>query len=62
MPCTLLYGSDDTTAYRPPTPRLQQLSSRLRVLEAAGGHHIAVQDPAVVAAALSDVLARTATS
>ena len=56
MPCTLLYGTDDTTAYRPPTHRLDQLNSRLRVLEIAGGHHVAVQDPAVVAEALSDVL------
>ncbi|MEX2290362.1 MAG: alpha/beta hydrolase [Mycobacteriales bacterium] len=57
MPCTLLYGTDDTTAYRPPTHRLQQLNPRLRVLEAPGGHHIAVRDPAVVAEALGSVLA-----
>jgi pimeloyl-ACP methyl ester carboxylesterase len=57
MPCTLLYGTDDTTAYRPPADRLQQLNPRLRVLEAPGGHHVAVQNPAVVADALGNVLA-----
>jgi pimeloyl-ACP methyl ester carboxylesterase len=62
MPCTLLYGTDDTTAYRSPTDRLQQLNPRLRVLEASGDHHVTVQDPAVVAAVLSEVLAGTATS
>ena len=56
MPCTLLYGADDSTAYRPSTQRLRYLNPRLRVLETSGGHHVAVQDPAVVANALSDVL------
>jgi pimeloyl-ACP methyl ester carboxylesterase len=57
MPCALLYGTDDTTAYRPSTDRLHQLNPRLRVLEAPGGHHVAVQNPAVVADALGNMLA-----
>lgn len=55
--CRLLYGTDDVTAYRPSTQRLRQLNPQLRVLETSGGHHVAVQDPAVVVNALSDVLA-----
>jgi pimeloyl-ACP methyl ester carboxylesterase len=62
MPCTVLYGTDDTTACRPPTHRLHQLNPRLRVLETPGGHHVAVQDPAVVADVLRAVLATPPTS
>lgn len=60
MPCTLLYGVDDSTASRPSSQRLRQLNRRLRVLQVSGGHHVAVQDPHVVAEALREVLADAA--
>ena len=62
MPCTLLYGAEDSTAYRPSTQRLRQLNPQLRVLTTNGGHHVAVQEPAAVAHALSGVLADPPTS
>jgi 3-oxoadipate enol-lactonase len=57
MPCTLLYGTADSTAFRPSTRHLHRLNPRMRVVERSGGHHVAVQEPAVVAEVLGELLA-----
>jgi pimeloyl-ACP methyl ester carboxylesterase len=56
MPCTLLYGARDTTASRQPLAALVAGNCALRHVEAAGGHHLPVQDPRSVADVLEQVL------
>jgi pimeloyl-ACP methyl ester carboxylesterase len=60
MPCTLLYGAQDTTASRQPLGALLARNCTLRHVEVAGGHHLPVQDPRAVADVLGQVLATAA--
>jgi pimeloyl-ACP methyl ester carboxylesterase len=58
VPCTLLYGAQDTTVSRQPLTALLASNSALRHVEVAGGHHLPVQDPRALADVLEQVLAK----
>jgi pimeloyl-ACP methyl ester carboxylesterase len=60
MPCTLLYGAQDTTAARDPLAALVAGNSAVRHVELADGHHLPAQDPRAVTDQLEQVLAAAA--
>jgi pimeloyl-ACP methyl ester carboxylesterase len=58
VPCTLLYGADDSVASRNRLAELLRRNARLTHLTVPGTHHLPVRQPERVADALSQLLGR----